>query len=135
MSSNIFPELDGWDEIHSKVTTKDTLSLTKATHKLVLSLANLRSAVSSQVGYLQNKVERLQQSVDRLGDTLQNSIDRFNKASSKLYKGNIWLTAIIAYATLMNVVVSLDLSRGMTIAIAVVTIIPFWCLVQHLLKK
>lgn len=135
MSNNIFPELDEWDEIISKAPNKDALSLIKITHKLVLSLANLRSAVSSQVGYLKNKVENLQQSVDRLSDTLQKSIDDFNDASSKLYKANIWLTAIIAYATLMNVIISLGLGRNTTVIITIVAIILFLCIVFYLLKK
>lgn len=77
--ASIFPELDGWDEIdHSHLTDKNLVSLIKATHKLVVSLANLRSSVSSQVGYLQNKVERLQKSIDALHSDLKQSVDTLN---------------------------------------------------------
>src|SRR3990167_4672817 len=78
--ASIFPELDGWDEIeHSRLTDKNLLSLIKATHKLVVSLANLRSSVSSQVDYLQDKVGRLQGSIDSLHSDLKDDIGKLNK--------------------------------------------------------
>ena len=78
--TSIFPELDGWDEIeHSRLTDKNLLSLIKATHKLVVSLANLRSSVSSQVDYLQDKVGRLQGSIDSLHSDLKDDIGKLNK--------------------------------------------------------
>lgn len=90
MSNGIFPELDGWDEIDSRTLTKGQGShLIKATHKLVLSLVNLRSAVSSQLGYLQNKIERLQNSVDQLNQSfiqLNNNVKSADKSSTDLAK-------------------------------------------------
>src|SRR3989344_646850 len=88
MSSNIFPELDGWNEIiHTHLTDKNIVSLIKATQKLVLSLANLRSATSSQLGYLQNKIERLQNNVSQLNESfikLNENIQKADKSSTKL---------------------------------------------------
>lgn len=123
MSNNIFPELDGWDEISLKAPNKDALSSIKTIHKLVLSLANLRSAVSSQVGYLQNKIERLQQSVDFLSSNLKSSIDDFNCASSKLYRVNIWLTGVIAFATIAGVIVNIDLGLTGWSTLGIISII------------
>ncbi len=117
MPSNNFPELDGWSEIREKPAHGDALGIIDATHRLVMAIANLRSAASSQIGYLKK------------------SIDEFNNTSSKLYKANIWLTAIIAYATLMNVVVSLDFGKKITATVSIVAAVLCWLLVRNLLKK
>jgi hypothetical protein len=88
MTNNIFPELDGWkDIIHPHLTDKNFVSLVKATHKLVLSLASLRSATSSQLGYLQSKIERLQKNVSQLNESfiqLNVNIKKADESSTKL---------------------------------------------------
>lgn len=88
MTNKIFPELDGWDEIiHKHLTDKNLVSLIKATQKLVLSLANLRSATSSQLGYLQNKIELLHNSADQLNQSfekLNENIRKADESSTKL---------------------------------------------------
>lgn len=88
MSKNIFPELDGWNEIiHARLTDKNILSLIKSAQKLVISLANLRSAISSQIGYLKNKVEYLKDSVDRLNQSfvqLNENVKKADDSSAKL---------------------------------------------------
>jgi len=90
MKKNIFPELDGWDEIiHPYLTDKNLVSLIKATQKLVLSLVNLRSATSSQLGYLQNKIERLQNNVNQLNESfvqLNENIKKADDSSTNLSK-------------------------------------------------
>ena len=88
MSNNPFPELDGWDEINSSPGTIGT-GINKAIHKLVISLANLRSATSSQLGYLQNKIKGLEGSVDKLNQQfkkLNENIEKADASSSKLAK-------------------------------------------------
>ncbi|PIT96905.1 hypothetical protein COT82_00730 [Candidatus Campbellbacteria bacterium CG10_big_fil_rev_8_21_14_0_10_35_52] len=88
MTNNIFPELDGWDEIiHPHLTDKNLVSLIKATRKLVLSLANLRSATSSQLGYLQDKIECLQNNVSQVNESfaqLNVNIKKADESSTKL---------------------------------------------------
>ena len=90
MTNNIFPELDGWDEIlNTHLTDKNLVSLIKATQKLVLSLASLRSGVSSHLGYLKNKIGDLQNSVEQLNDSfkiLNDSIKSADKSSTDLSK-------------------------------------------------
>jgi|SRR3989344_1572551 len=90
MKNNIFPELDGWDEIiHPHLTDKNLVSLIKATQKLVLSLVNLRSATSSQLGYLQNKIERLEGGVNQLNKSftqLNENIKKADQSSTNLAK-------------------------------------------------
>lgn len=91
MTNNSFPELDGWDEIEqeSEIAYKNDAKLRKAAHRLVGSLANLRSSISSQLGYLQNKIERLQQSADRLNksfEELNKNIEKADKSSTALAK-------------------------------------------------
>lgn len=92
------PELNpqDWELIvndsESGVTTQMNKSRVKATEKLVLSIANLGLRAKS----ISNRAE-----------DLQKSFDRFNKESSKLYKIYIWLTAVIAVATLTNVLIAI----------------------------
>lgn len=69
------------NDSESGVSTQMNKSQVKATEKLVLSVVNLRFVIAN----------------------LQKSFDKFNSESSKLYKVYIWLTAIIAGATLANV--------------------------------
>ncbi|MEK7553117.1 MAG: hypothetical protein AAB504_00275 [Patescibacteria group bacterium] len=86
MPNNIFPELEGWEEINSNGGTIGT-SINKAIHKLVISIANLRSGVSSQLGYLQNKIERLQDTADQLNQSfkqLNGNIKKSDESSTKL---------------------------------------------------
>lgn len=81
MANNIFPELDGWDEIiHKHLTDKNLVSLIKATQKLVLSLVNLRSATSSHLGYLQDKIEHLKNNADQLSQSFEKLNDNIKKA-------------------------------------------------------
>jgi len=88
MTNNIFPELDGWDEIiHPHLTDKNLVSLIKATQKLVVSLANLRSTASSKMGYLNNKIERLQGNVEQFNQSfaeLNKNIKKADESSTKL---------------------------------------------------
>jgi|SRR3989338_10799002 len=86
MSNSPFPELEGWDEINSSGGTIGT-GINKAIHRLVISLANLRSSTSSQLRYLQNKVEGLQTSVAQLNqcfERLNENIERADESSTKL---------------------------------------------------
>lgn len=89
MKKNIFPELNGWDEIEqeSEVVHKNDAKLRMAARRLVVSLANLRSVISSQLGYLQNKIERLHNSADRLNQSfekLNENIKKSDESSTKL---------------------------------------------------
>ncbi|HEY4523778.1 MAG TPA: hypothetical protein VJK04_02810 [Candidatus Paceibacterota bacterium] len=87
MSSNVFPELDGWDEIRRRPATGDAAGMIDATHRLVVSIANHRSAVSTQIRYLQNKVERLQKSLEQLNHfflKLNENIKEADKSSTNL---------------------------------------------------
>src|SRR3989344_6978520 len=86
MSNSVFPELDGWDEINSSPGTIGT-GINKAIHRLVISLTNLRSATSAKLGYLNNKVERLQGSIDKLNQCfvqLNKNIEKADESSTKL---------------------------------------------------
>lgn len=86
MANNPFPELEGWDEINSDPGTIGA-GINKAIHKLTISIANLRSATSSQLGYLQNKIGRLQSTADRLNrsfDELNENIKKAEKSSTAL---------------------------------------------------
>ena len=86
MTNDIFPELDGWDEINSDPGTIGT-GINKAIHRLVISIANLRSVTSSQLGYLQNKIERLQNNVSQLNESfsqLNENIKKADESSTKL---------------------------------------------------
>ncbi len=88
MTNNVFPELDGWDEIvHTHLDDKNLVSLIKATGKLVLSLANLRSGISSHLGYLKDKVDELHNSADKLNGSfiqLNKNIEKADESSTKL---------------------------------------------------
>ena len=89
MTNNIFPELDGWNDIEgeSEIVYKNDLKLRMAAHKLVISLANLRSAISSQLGYLQDKIEHLQNSANKfnqLFEQLNENIKKADDSSTKL---------------------------------------------------
>ena len=101
MPDNIFPELNGWDEIiHTHLTDKNLVSLIKATQKLVLSLASLRSVISSQLGYLQNKIERLNESFVQLNL----NIKKADESSTKLATALNYLTlggVIVASASIL----------------------------------
>lgn len=78
--SNIFPELDGWDEIiHTRLTDKNMLSSTQAMQKLVISLANLRSVISAQLGYLQNKLERLNENIKKADESSTKLAEALNR--------------------------------------------------------
>lgn len=86
MTNNIFPELDGWDEINSSPGTIGA-GINKAIHRLVISIANLRSGVSSQLGYLQNKIQRLHDSANQLNQSfiqLNEAIKKADESSTKL---------------------------------------------------
>ncbi len=103
MTNNIFPELDGWNEIiHTHLTDKNAVSSIKATQKLVLSLTNLRSAISSQVGYLQNKVGDLQKSVNHLGQ----AFEQLNKNIENADKSSTDLSSALNKLTLYGVIVA-----------------------------
>ena len=103
MSNNIFPELDGWDEIiNPYLTDKNIVGLIKATQKLVLSLANLQSATSSQLGYLQNKIERLQNSVNQLNQ----SFIQLNENIKKADNSSANLASVLNRLTLGGVIVA-----------------------------
>lgn len=86
MTNNIFPELDGWDEINSDPGTIGT-GINKAIHKLVISIASLRSATSAQLVYLQDKIERLQNNVSQLNESfiqLNENIKKADQSSTNL---------------------------------------------------
>ena len=86
MANNIFPELDGWDEINSNGGTIGT-GINKAIHKLVVAIANSRSATSAQLGYLRNTVEELHKSADQLNKSftqLNENIKKADESSTKL---------------------------------------------------
>lgn len=104
---NPFPELEDWDDmIQSRTVTKDILWPIKATHKLVLSLANLRASVSSQVHYLNNKVERLEKSIDQLDATIKNSADKLSKDSEKASVSSSRLTTALNRLTHYGILVA-----------------------------
>jgi len=94
------PELEGWDEIlgnaDSDTPQKRNLSQIKAYQKLVLGIANLGEIIFSSQKHALPRI-----------DNLKDSIDRFNKESSKLYIIYIWLTVVIAVATLANVIITI----------------------------
>ncbi len=84
-NNEIFPELNGWNEIiHTHLTDKNIVSLIKATQKLVLSLVNLRSTVSSHLGYLQNNVNHLNQSFVQLNENIKRADDSSTKLANAL---------------------------------------------------
>lgn len=86
MSNNIFPELDGWDEINSSPGTIG-VGINKAIHRLVISLANLRSSTSSQLRYLQNKIEDIQVVANKLNQSfiqLNENIKKADESSTNL---------------------------------------------------
>ena len=101
MKNNIFPELDGWDEINSSGGTIGT-GINKAIHKLTLSIANLRSATSAQLGYLQSKVGGLHHSVDKLND----SFIQLNKNIEKADASSTRLATALNHLTLAGVIVA-----------------------------
>jgi len=86
MTNNIFPELDGWDEINSDAGTIGT-GINKAIHKLVVAIANSRAATSAQLGYLKDNVEELHKSVGQLNISfvqLNENIKKADESSTKL---------------------------------------------------
>lgn len=89
MKNNIFPELDGWDEIEreSEIVYKNDAKSRMAAHRLVVSLANLRSIISSQLIYLQDKMDLLQKRADefnQLFKKLNENIEKADDSSTKL---------------------------------------------------
>jgi len=85
MKNDIFPELEGWDEINSDGGTIGT-GINKAIHKLVFSLASLRSALSFQLGYLKDKVGDLQKSTNELNQSFNQLNENFKKADESSTK-------------------------------------------------
>lgn len=105
--AGVFPELEGWDEIdHSHLTDKNIVSVIKATHKLVVSLANLRSGVSSQMSYLQNKVEKLQESINTLNADLKKGTEQLNKNLENASTSSAKLAGALNRLTLWGVLVA-----------------------------
>lgn len=104
MTNNIFPELDGWDEIEqeSEIVHKNDAKLRMAARRLVVSLANLRSATSSQLGYLQNKIERLHNSADQLNQSFEKLNENIRKADGSSTK----LASALNRLTLGGVIVA-----------------------------
>ncbi|KKQ64409.1 MAG: hypothetical protein US86_C0022G0007 [Candidatus Daviesbacteria bacterium GW2011_GWA2_38_24] len=86
MANNIFPELEGWDAINSDGGTIGS-GINKAIHRLVVAIANLRSATSAQLGYLTDKVEELHKSADQLNKSfvqLNENLKKADESSTKL---------------------------------------------------
>lgn len=109
MTNKIFQELEGWDEINSSPGTIGT-GINKAIHRLVISIANLRSDVSSQLGYLQNKIERLQNSADQLNQ----SFEKLNENIKKADESSIRLASALNRLTFGGVIVA---SAGILLAL------------------
>ncbi len=93
-------KLDSWDKIidgsGSDVPAKRDQARVKATKKLVSSITDLNLKIFS-----------LQKVIEYRIDKLKDSIDKFNSETARLYKVNIWLTVIIALATIANVLVAI----------------------------
>ncbi|MCF7835625.1 MAG: hypothetical protein K9M15_00685 [Candidatus Marinimicrobia bacterium] len=88
MANSPFPELEDWDKIRERPTSGDALGSVLATEKLVTSIAHLRLSVSTKIGYLNGKIERLQKTIDNFSVDLQKNIKNTNDELIKL-NGNI----------------------------------------------
>lgn len=89
MTQNIFPELDGWDDINSSGGTIGT-GINKAIHKLVVAISNLRSTASSQLIYLQNKVTDLNGSFKELNENIKRAEESSTELARALNKLTFW---------------------------------------------
>lgn len=67
-------ELDGWEDINQNGGTVGT-GINRAIHKLTVAIFNSGSKTSTQVGYLGNKIDRLNA-----------NLEEANKSSDKLTK-------------------------------------------------
>ena len=93
MNSNPFPELEKseWDTAHESATPSGMKGLTRAMQLMTTGIANTRSQIGTQVGYL-NK---------RIGD-LNSRLDQFNKSSELLTEKALGLTKWIMIATVIS---------------------------------
>lgn len=107
--NNPFPELDqeAWNEdIFSRASDQNVKASVKAVQLLVMSLANLRSNVSSKIGYLNNKVERLHASIDRLDNTIKESVEKLSKDMEGASKSSANLASALNRLTLYGVLIA-----------------------------
>lgn len=105
-----FPELSDWnEEVHDRASDQNVRATTEAAHRLVVSIANLRSSVSSQLGYLQNKIGHLNESSDQLNKSLaqlNENIKNAEKSSTDLAKALNKLTFLGVGAAILGVAVT-----------------------------
>ncbi len=91
--------MDGWDDINSSGGTIGT-GINKAIHRLVISIANLRSSVSSQLTYVKGKIESLNQSFEQLNENIQKADQSSTKLARALNKLTFWAVVIAALGLL-----------------------------------
>lgn len=93
-------ELKDWDKIVEQAGIDNSpsraMAQARSAQKIVLVLANLNNAIFSHQ----------KQTATRL-DKLTDAIDRFNNNSGNLYKAGLWLSGVIAFATLAQVFIAL----------------------------
>ncbi|MFO0718634.1 MAG: hypothetical protein U0522_01220 [Candidatus Paceibacterota bacterium] len=95
MSTNQFPELEKseWDLAHESATPSGMKGLTRAMQLMTTGIANTRSQIGTQVGYL----------TKRIAD-LNYRLDQFNKSSESLTEKALSLTKCIMVATTISAV-------------------------------
>ncbi len=93
MSTNPFPELEKseWDAAHEGAAPHGMKGLTRAMQLMTTGIANTRSQIGTQVGYLTHRIE-----------DLNKRLDDFNKSSEKLTEKALGLTKWIMIATVIS---------------------------------
>lgn len=88
-----FPELNKkqWSEAHESSSPHGMKGLSKAMELMTVSIANARSSIGTQVGYLNNKIS-----------DLNKRLDDFNSSSEKLSRKALLLTWWIMAATVVS---------------------------------
>jgi len=103
MINNIFPELDGWDDINSNGGTIGT-GINHAIHKLVIAIANLRGSTSSHLGFLENNLKELKENVDRLNENIKNADTSSTKLATALNRLTFWGIVIASMGILFAII-------------------------------
>ena len=93
MCANPFPELEKseWDLAHDSATPNGMKGLTRAMQLMTTGIANTRSQIGTQVGYLTKRIEEL-----------NSRLDQFNKSSESLTEKALSLTKWIMIATAVS---------------------------------
>lgn len=82
-------ELDGWEDINQNGGTVGT-GINRAIHKLTVAIFNSGSKTSTQVGYLGNKIDRLNTNLEKANE----SSDKLTKALNRITLAGVIIAGI-----------------------------------------